>query len=170
MRINQDAIAAGKVGAEAAVARLIGQLDDFDRAILSARLWAPTRSRNGYSLSDLACTRSRCSATCLGRKHVSLNCSQIRRIRRSASTRPSCGRRLGPYLPADVVDVELRRLGMDPSGQTAEVLLHVAGPYRRSRPVGREHAQRGATRRRRPLSMQSSYANLHHPPTPCCMP
>src|SRR4029079_18612511 len=41
VRINQDAIAAGKVGAEAAVARLVGQLDDFDRAILSARVWAP---------------------------------------------------------------------------------------------------------------------------------
>ena len=40
VRINQDTIAAGKVGAEAAVARLIGQLDDFDRAILSARVWA----------------------------------------------------------------------------------------------------------------------------------
>ena len=29
VRINQDAIAAGKVGAEAAVARLVGQLDDL---------------------------------------------------------------------------------------------------------------------------------------------
>src|SRR6185312_10849797 len=40
VRINQDTIAAGKVGAEAAVARLIGQLDDFDRALLAALEWA----------------------------------------------------------------------------------------------------------------------------------
>jgi len=39
------------------------------------------------------------------------------------------GRSLGPYLPADVLDVELRRLGVDPSGQAAQVLLHLAGPY-----------------------------------------
>ena len=32
---------AGSVGAEAAVARLVGQLDDLDREILSARVWAP---------------------------------------------------------------------------------------------------------------------------------
>jgi hypothetical protein len=78
------------------------------------------------------------------------------------------GRRLGPYLPADVLDVELRRLGVDPSGQAAEVLLHLAGPY-----VGRGQwvrtRQRGPTPKWWPPSMQSSYANLHHPPTPCCM-
>ena len=40
VRINQDTIAAGRVGATAAVARLIGQLSEFDRAILSAQVWA----------------------------------------------------------------------------------------------------------------------------------
>lgn len=41
------------------------------------------------------------------------------------------GRRLGPYLPADVLDIELHRRGIKPSTQTAHVLLHVAGPYPR---------------------------------------
>jgi hypothetical protein len=41
VKTHRDAAAAGGVGAEAAIARLLGQLDDFDRAILSARVWAP---------------------------------------------------------------------------------------------------------------------------------
>ena len=40
-------------------------------------------------------------------------------------------RRLGPYLPATTADLELRRLGLDPTGQAAAVLLHIAGPYGR---------------------------------------
>jgi hypothetical protein len=40
VRVRRDAVAAGKVGAGAAVTRLVGQLDDFDRAILSAQVWA----------------------------------------------------------------------------------------------------------------------------------
>lgn len=40
VKTHREAAAAGRVGPEAAVARLLGQLDDFDRAILSAREWA----------------------------------------------------------------------------------------------------------------------------------
>ena len=40
VRVSQDTIAAGRVGADAAVARLLGQLDDFDRAILAALPWS----------------------------------------------------------------------------------------------------------------------------------
>ncbi len=45
VRVSQDTLAAGRVGAEAAVARLIGQLDDFDRAILArcSGRWTPFR-------------------------------------------------------------------------------------------------------------------------------
>ena len=37
--------------------------------------------------------------------------------------------RLGPYVPEDVVASELRRLDVDPSGEAAQVLLYLAGPY-----------------------------------------
>lgn len=129
VRINQDAIAAGKVGAEAAVARLVGQLDDFDRAILSARVWAPHPQSQ------------RVLAERLGVNPVSVQRNQPRAQARFAELladpahqevsahATELGRRLGPYLPADVLDVELRRLGVDPSGQAAQVLLHLAGPY-----------------------------------------
>ena len=38
---------------------------------------------------------------------------------------------LGPYVPADIVDAELRRLDVDPASETARVLLYLAGPYAR---------------------------------------
>lgn len=131
VRINQDTITAGKVGAEAAVARLIGQLDDFDRAILTALQWT------------LDPVSKRVIAERLGVHPVSVQRNLPRAQARFAelladpahqevgelANEVRC--RLGPYVPADVVGVELRRLGIDPSGQTAEVLLHVAGPYRR---------------------------------------
>ena len=120
---------AGSVGAEAAVARLVGQLDDFDRAILSARVWAP-RPQSQRVLAER-----------LGVHPVSVQRNQPRAQARFAELladpahrevgehAAEIGRRLGPYLPANVVDVELRRLGIDPSSQSAQVLLHVAGPY-----------------------------------------
>jgi hypothetical protein len=129
VRINRDAIAAGKVGAEAAVARLLGQLDDFDRAILSARVWAPHPQSQ------------RVLAERLGVNPVSVQRNQPRAQARFAELladpahqevsahATELGRRLGPYLPADVLDVELRRLGVNPSGQAAQVLLHLTGPY-----------------------------------------
>lgn len=131
VRINQETIAAGKVGAEAAVARLIGQLDDFDRAILAALQWAldPVSKRviaerlgvHPVSVQrNLPRAQARFAELLAGPAHQEIGelAGEVR-----------C--RLGPYVPADVVGVELRRLGIDPSGQTAEVLLHVAGPYRR---------------------------------------
>ena len=136
VRAAQDAVKthrttadAGSVGAEAAVARLVGQLDDFDREILSARVWAP-RPQSQRVLAER-----------LGVHPVSVQRNQPRAQARFAELladpahrevgehAAEIGRRLGPYLPANVVDVELRRLGIDPSSQTAQVLLHVAGPY-----------------------------------------
>lgn len=40
-------------------------------------------------------------------------------------------RTIGPCAPAPAANVELCRLGIDPEGQIAEFLLHVAGPYAR---------------------------------------
>ena len=72
------------------------------------------------------------------------------------------GQRLGPYVPADILDVELRRLGVDPSGQAAQLLLHVAGPYVDRGQWVENTSRQGATPKWRPSSMQFSYANLHH--------
>ena len=129
VKTHRDAAAAGGVGAEAAVARLLGQLDDFDRAILSARVWA------AHPQSQ------RVLAERLGVHPVSVQRNQPRAQARFAELladpahqevsahATELGQRLGPYVPADMLDVELRRLGVDPSGQAAQLLLHVAGPY-----------------------------------------
>jgi hypothetical protein len=148
VKTHRDAAAAGGVGAEAAVARLLGQLDDFDRAILSARVWAPhphagllTR-QDGIGRVYYRRTQSqRVLAERLGVNPISVQRNQPRAQARFAELladpahqevsahATELGRRLGPYLPADVLDVELRRLDVDPSGQAAQVLLHLAGPY-----------------------------------------
>lgn len=129
VRINQDASAAGKVGAAAAVARLVGQLDDFDPTILSARVWA------AHPQSQ------RVVAERIGVNPVSVQRNQPRAQARFAELladpahqevsehATELGRRLGPYLPGDVLDAELRGLGLDPSSQAAQLLLHLAGPY-----------------------------------------
>ena len=116
VRVSQDTIAAGRVGAEAAVARLIGQLDDFDRAILAALQW---------SLDPVS---QRVIAERLGVHPVSVHRNLPRAQARFAELladpahqevvelADEVRRRLGPYIPADVVGVELRRLGVEPSG------------------------------------------------------
>ncbi|MGY4646428.1 hypothetical protein [Mycobacterium sp. URHB0021] len=129
VRINQDAIAAGKVGAVTAVGRLVARLDDFDRTILSARVWT-SRPQS-----------QRVVAERLGVNPVSVQRNQARAQARFAELladpahqevtehAAELGRRLGPYLPADLLDAELRRLDVDPSNLAAQLLLHLAGPY-----------------------------------------
>jgi hypothetical protein len=70
VRIRRITVAAGKVGAEAAVARLLGQLDDFDRAILSTRVWAPHPLPERVVASNWVCTRFGCSAISPAQKHA----------------------------------------------------------------------------------------------------
>ncbi|MFN8090275.1 MAG: hypothetical protein U0R81_15125 [Mycobacterium sp.] len=131
VQIRQETIAAGRVGADAAVARLVGQLNDFDREILSAQVWA------------LNPVPQHVVAERLGVHAVSVGRNLRRARARFAEllTDPAhqevgehadlVRRHLGPYLPVEVVDLELRRLGVVPTSQTAAVLLHVAGPYAR---------------------------------------
>lgn len=131
VRVRRDVVAEGKVGAEAAVTRLIGQLDDYDRALLEAQVWAidpgPQRvvaKQLGVHpisvMRNLPRARARFAELLADPAHdeVGEHAAELRR-------------RLGPYLPADVARVELRRLGIDPSSQTADTLLHIAGPYAR---------------------------------------
>ncbi|AFM20078.1 hypothetical protein Mycch_5404 (plasmid) [Mycolicibacterium chubuense NBB4] len=131
VQVHHDTITAGPVGPDAAVTRLLGQLDDFDREILAGQVWAaePVPQRvlaerlgvNPVSVSrNLPRARARFAELVADPAHheVVENAEHIRQ-------------RLGPYSPVDVADLELRRLNVDPASRTAAVLLHIAGPYTR---------------------------------------
>jgi hypothetical protein len=118
-----------RVGAAAAVRRLLDELDERDRAMLSARVWASRPQPQGTV------------AQRLGVAKIWVHRHQPRAEARFAELLADpvhhevsehaveLGRRLGPYIPRDVIAAELRRLEVDPSGEAAEVLLHLAGPY-----------------------------------------
>jgi hypothetical protein len=131
VQVRRDTVAAGPVGADAAVARLVGELDDFDREILAGQVWAsepiPQHALadrlgvNPVSVSrNLPRARARFAELLSDPAHHEVG-EHAERIRQ----------RLGPCLPVDVAELELRRLSLDPASQTAAVLLRVAGPYTR---------------------------------------
>ena len=129
VRTNEDA-ASGAVGADAAVARLVAALADYDRVLLSELVWAPDPSPQ-HAVAER-----------LGVHPASVHRNLPRARARFAEllADPAHGEveehadtirlRLGPYLPASDLEAELHRLGVEPGSQTAQVLLHVAGPYR----------------------------------------
>jgi len=131
VRTSQTAVAAGPVGAEAAVARLLAALDDYDRTVLSELVWAPdpptqraVAERLGVHPVSVQRNLRRAQARFAelladpAHREVGEHADEIRR-------------HLGPYLPARMVEPGLRRHGVEPCSQTAQVLLHVAGPYMR---------------------------------------
>lgn len=146
VRAYRGAATKGDVTAAAAVQRLVDQLDERDRIILSTRVWA-TRPQP-----------QRVVAERLGVDSVSIRRNQPRAEVRfsellddpwhhSVSTYARwLQARLGPYVPADVVAGELRALAVDPDSEIARVLLHVAGPYVR-RGQWLEHTTAGGHRR-----------------------
>lgn len=69
VRVRRDTVAAGKVGADAAVTRLVGQLDDFTGRSRRHRYGQWTRARYMRYSKRLVCTRSRhtlCAVTVFG--------------------------------------------------------------------------------------------------------
>lgn len=132
VRINRDAVAAGRVGVDAAITRMLGQLDDYDRTILLAQVLTidPVSQRQvaeqlGVHQASVRRNLSRARARLAelladpAHREVVEHADELRR-------------RLGPYLPADVAYVELRRFGVDPAARpTADTLLYLAGPYAR---------------------------------------
>lgn len=131
VQIRRDTVAAGRVGAPAAVTRMVEQLDDVDQVMLSMLYWAPEPASH------------RDVAERLGVHQVSISRNLPRARLRLAEMladpahhevvehADELRRRLGPYVPTEVVRVELRRLGFDPSSVAAEALLYVSGPYPR---------------------------------------
>jgi hypothetical protein len=118
------------VGAAAAVARLVDQLGERDRIMLSARVWTVAQPQSMRSV-----------AARLGVHATSVKRSQPRAEARFAEllTDPvhrevsqyaaALGQRLGPLILTAGADAQLARLGVDPSSLAAQVLLHLAGPY-----------------------------------------
>ena len=149
---------AHRVGADAAVRRLLDQIDELDRVLL-ARLWAAQPQSQ------------RALAGRLGVHNASVYRNQPRAQARLAELladpvhqevgyyASGLGRRLGPYAPEDAVATELNRIDVDPASESAQALLYLAGPLRAPRSMVREHdnlraaPSRGRRRRRvRPLS------------------
>ncbi|MCH9731477.1 MAG: winged helix-turn-helix domain-containing protein [Actinomycetia bacterium] len=120
---------AGSVDAEIAVARLTDRLNDFDRALLSALVWPP----NPQSWAEVTHRLSVPPVTV----HRHLTRAQARFSELLADPTHNevhqhahrLRHRMGPYLPASVLEDELARMDVQPGTDTAAVLLHLAGPY-----------------------------------------
>ena len=117
--------------ARAAADRLISELNDRDVTILSQRSWAQTPTPH----AELA-------------SHLGVQPISIRRYQRRAQARleelltqpahhtlvgqaAALRATLGPYTPHAAVTAELHRLDIPANDIAADLLLHLAGPYRR---------------------------------------
>jgi hypothetical protein len=122
------AVEAGRVGAPAAVRRLVDRVDGRDHALL-ARLWAgqdesqrALATRLGVNIASIYRNQPRAQA-----RFAELVAEPIHQEVRECAR--SLARRLGPYTTAAAVDTELNRVGVDVAGESALVLLYLAGPY-----------------------------------------
>jgi hypothetical protein len=133
VRVTREIHEAGPVGADAALTRLLSQLSHYDRTILAGRIWAlqpeplhVVADRLGVSSTSVARNLPRA----LDRvQELLTEPAHQELVEHAADLR----RAIGPCAPASVADLELCRLGIDPDGQIAEFLLHLAGPYARQR-------------------------------------
>jgi hypothetical protein len=110
---KHQASAVKPVGPAAAVRRLLDELDERDRFMVAARLWAQRPLPQGVVAQQLGVTKAW------------VNRNQPRATAKFAElladpTHEEVGehaaelaRRLGPYTPADAVAAELRRLGQE---------------------------------------------------------
>jgi hypothetical protein len=124
------AAVAERVGADAAVRRLVGDLDEFDHELL-ARLWAaepePQRAlaaRLGINIASVYRNQPRAQAR-LAELLADPGHQEV------GEYVGSMAHRLGPYAPEAAVTTELHRIDVDPASESAQVLLYLAGPYTR---------------------------------------
>jgi hypothetical protein len=128
--VKHKLVATGeRVGATAAVRRLLDALDDRDRAILMDRVFTPrpltqgaVAQRHGMNKAWVRRNEPRAKAR-LGELLADPIHHEVTEHAEQLS------RRLGPYLPANVVVAQLHGLGVDPDSEPAWVLLHLAGRY-----------------------------------------
>jgi hypothetical protein len=131
-RGRADRESRGPESAAAVVQRLLDQLDDRDRVMLSARVYAEqprplkmVAEQLGVSAGWVHRNQRRVRA----RFAELLADPAHREVVRRAS---ELGDRLGTYVPRQFVDEQLRGAGIDPEGEAARVLLFLAGPYMRT--------------------------------------
>lgn len=129
VRITREVQQAGPVGPGPAITRLMGQLSDYDQVILSGRVWAlhplplqTVAERLGVNAASVQRNLPRA----LARVRELLAEPAHREIPAHAE---ALRRALGPFAPLDVLDIEFCRRGIDPGSHTAQLLLHIAGPY-----------------------------------------
>lgn len=114
-----------------AAERLLERLGDTDRTILSGRYW----TQQPLTKVDVA-KRIGVNATWVLRNEPKAMARFVELVedpvhRQLVHYAEDLRRRLGPYAPPQSVRTELRRLDVDPAGLPAQLLLYVAGPYRR---------------------------------------
>jgi hypothetical protein len=113
----------------AAVLGLLDTLDDRQREVLTARLWAEKPSTLEAIAEGIGVTRERIrqiqlKAETKVRAHFAE--AQDRSVAWYAS---ELERRLGPYIPDELAKKVLRSLGVDVPSLVSHVLLYFAGPY-----------------------------------------
>ncbi|MEY8018984.1 hypothetical protein [Mycobacterium servetii] len=129
---HQAAISSNeRPSADAAVGQLLDALPARDRIILAARLWAAEPEppavldeRLGVYHGWVGRYQRRSTA-----KFTELLATPAHQA--VTDYAHHLGHQIGPYAPAPVVTAALTTLHVDPSSETARVLLYLAGPYTR---------------------------------------
>lgn len=129
---HQAAISSGeRPSADAAVGQLLDALSERDRIILAARLWAAEPEppavldqRLGVYHGWVGRYQRRSTA-----KFTELLATPAHHA--VTDYAHHLGRQIGPYAPVPVVTAALAAIRVDPSSETARVLLYLAGPYSR---------------------------------------
>ena len=129
VRVTREVRAAGPAGANAAATRLLVQLSDYVRTILAGRGWTleamtlqTVAGQLGASVTSVQRNLPRAHDRVRGllaepaHQEVVEHATMLQRA-------------IAPCVPMGAARLELCRLGVDPAGQTAAFLLHVAGPY-----------------------------------------
>ncbi|OWL96010.1 hypothetical protein B7435_29330 [Mycolicibacterium peregrinum] len=118
-----------RVGADACVGRLLAHLDDRDVVMLRMRSWSTPPASRPIVAEHLG------TYTGWVQRHEPKACARFAALLQDpvhaevGEHAAALRQRLGVSAPqGDVVD-ELLRLGLDPTSQEAQVLLHLAGPY-----------------------------------------
>lgn len=158
----QMSAAIKRVGAAAATRRLLDELDDADRLMLTGRLFGPQQRTNqdiGEQLGVHGVWVTRHLPRAQAKFAELLTDPAHREVEECA--RELAGQ-LGSYTPAKAVTAALRQRGIKPGSPVAQVLLYVAGPYM---PAG-EWWQAAGGQERATAAADAVFARDGAPPAP----